>query len=243
MTAAQPSSLTPAQPVDPLADLDLSEVAVQQVITCTIEGFLEPSDLAQLIGAGASEPTAKAQTAAEGIDIARLRERHHSVARLIANNFAQNIVCQITGYTDAYLSTLLKNPAMQDLIGHYRAQHNNAAEVVGEKLRTTAMRAVEALSDRLDEGSDSENALSNNDLIALAKLGLDRSGHGPTSTQINKNLDVVVDYAELAKLNRAAKATEDDLLLPAPIEELMTDTRNQVSETNALTREPVHAPS
>ena len=212
----------PSAAADPLASLDFSEIETAQIITCTIEGFVEFSDLDTLLGlSGAADKpaAAKALTLDEGMDINRIREKHHSVARLVAQNFENGVICAIVGYTPAYLSTLLNNPAMQELIRYYRAQQSNASEVIAEKLRSVAMRAVEQLAERIDE--DGDNAPSNNDLIQLAKLGLDRSGHGPTSTQVINSTQHIVDYAELQRLNRAAKGDEDDFIdmptaLPAP---------------------------
>jgi hypothetical protein len=211
----------PSLPPAPVA-LDLGSVTLQQIITCEIEGELEFSDMQRLLGAASSQPPATASPFtpdpdlpppaaldASRVDIQRIRERHHSAARLVAQNFQQGIVASITGYTEAYLSTLLDSPAMRELVGHYRAQQGNSAEIVAERLRTVAMSAVDHLATKLEANPDS---LTATELVAVAKLGLDRSGHGPTSTQVHQASLHVVDYAELKRLNRAALASEGDII-------------------------------
>jgi hypothetical protein len=186
-----------------------------KIVTCTIEGILEPDDLV-LLGeepgavALASTSQAVAAPSLEGLDIQRVKEKHHSVARLAAQGLTQRLIATITGYTESYLSVLLGSPAMEDLVTFYRMQAGNPTEVIGEKLRDTSMQAVERLGDRLNE-----DRLSNQELIALAKLGLDRSGHGPTQKHEVQNTSHIFDHAQLAELNRKAREGSKDYIMPA----------------------------
>lgn len=196
--------------------LDFTGIEVQKIITCTIEGIVEPADLAQLLVA----PTPPTATGAP-TDLKKLRERHHSVARLMASGLQQTIVCEITGYTDAYLSTLLNAPSMQELIEYYRASQNNAAEAIAERLRSAGMSAVDILVERMEAD---ECELDNNELLGLAKLGLDRSGHGPQSKNVSVSEHHLFDHAQIQELNRRARrdSAEDFIeleplpTLPAP---------------------------
>lgn len=176
---------------------------IQKIITCTIEGILEQEDINFLISGSVPEESRKAGKAPTDHsvkDIQKIREKHHTVARLIAGGLNQRMVATIAGYTESYLSTMLNAPAMEELIAYYSAKHSNAHEVIIGKLRGAGMEALEKLSEKLKDDD-----MSNTDLIALAKLGLDRSGHGPSSTQHQITEEHVFNYAELKRLNKAAQ--------------------------------------
>lgn len=194
-------------------DFKLPDLAqVPKIITCTIEGILEPEDLASFLeqksAPKAQELAAPAAEVDDPRDLKRVRERHHSVARLIAAGTTQRLTATITGFTESYLSILLNNPAMQELVDYYRIQRGNAVEVVAEKLRAGAMGAVERLVDKMES-----NELDANALLGLAKLGLDRSGHGPRNTTEVITESHVYDHAAIAELNRKAREGSKEYIL------------------------------
>lgn len=194
------------------AALDLTSLSnVQPIVTCTIEGIMEESDLQLLVAARqASAPNTQ-------VELKRVKERHHSVARLIASGMTQTLVAEIVNLSESYLSTLLNSPAMVELVAFYRSQHTAAHEVVEERLRTLALSAAEQLQERVDAGAADDNTL-----IQAAKLGFDRSGHGPRSTVNQVNETHLFDHAELRRLDREARAESDEhiIKLPAPSKEL-----------------------
>lgn len=186
-----------------LEDLDIGAISIDlpipaKVITCTIEGAIEAEDLRRLLD---RRSAAEVPMGLQAGDLAKVREQHHVVARYVASGMQQTIIASLTGYTEAYVSVLLNNPAMQELIGYYRSNHINAAAAVGEKLKHVALKAVEKLEGQLDD-----DELGANELIQVAKLGLDRSGHGPSSKVVNETTHHLIDHAELARLNREARA-------------------------------------
>jgi hypothetical protein len=190
-----------------IASIDIGDLPqVQRIITCTVEGIVELEDLQALI----ADERPRTPDGASAGDITRIRERHHSVARLIASGMQQSLVASICGYTQPYLSLLLNNPSMEELIGFYRAQHINASEVITSRLRHVALDAVEDLATKLEAGE-----LDPQELLGLAKLGLDRSGHGPQQKTLNVTEHHLLDHAELTRLNIAARLESRQDILPA----------------------------
>jgi hypothetical protein len=182
-------------------DLDLSGFAPPTpIITCTIEGILEPEDLAALAAGGADVAIASAKVD-DPTDLKKIRERHHAVARLMANGMKPGLVAALTGYTGSYISVLMNNPAMQELVELYRIKNGSAMQVITENLRTVGSKATEKLNEKLD--ADEINDV--HELVAIAKLGHDRSGHGPSSTTNSISETHVIDHAKLAELNRQAR--------------------------------------
>jgi hypothetical protein len=190
-----------------LPDID---IAAARIVTATIEGILEEEDIATLLngkqGAAPAGAIVPSELKEPG-NIARIKERHHGVARLIASGMSQRLVASITNYTEAYLVVLLNSPAMEELVALYRMQHGKSAEVLTEKLRTVGGAALDRLADRMEDLDDTT-------LVSVAKLGLDRSGHGPATTQKIQQETHFIDHAELARLNQEARRRNQEFITP-----------------------------
>lgn len=174
------------------------------LITCTVEGLVEEKDLAEyceLVSKGeVLSPENKSET-----DVQQLRARHHSVARLLAAGTPEGVVAAITRYSPAYISNLKHSPAMQELIAHYRGPHQEAAQVLGEKLRVMADQATDLLMEKMVNEPDE---LTPTELVAISKLGHDRSGMGPSSKLDVNAQHTVVDLAELQRLRNSVREAE-----------------------------------
>lgn len=207
------------RPLNTVPAFDIELPPVQRVVTCTVLGIVQQEDLARLVAAGSRPLRHGDGSTTHSGDLARIKEQHHAVARLIASGLSQTLVASITGYTQSYMSVLLNNPAMTELVSHYRAQLTNGAEVVAERLKHIALKAVDALAEDLEAGE-----LDANEKLALAKLGLDRSGHGPHSKVSTVTEHHLFDHAELQRMNREARRASDaDIIrqaLPAPAIEI-----------------------
>lgn len=193
--------------------MDLSSLIIPEdvqkprpLVTCTVEGILEEEDLRLLVGQALAAVEHTVPEADENPnDLKKLREKHHSVARLIAGGMQQRMCAQICGYTESYISVLLNSPAMQELVEMYRIQQNANQQLVVEKLQTVGLQAIEKLTERLEK-----NELNNNDLIQTAKLGLDRSNFGPSSKQHVVSETRIIDAAKLAELNAEARRASSE---------------------------------
>jgi hypothetical protein len=195
--------------------MDLSKLIVpdnldvgKPLVTCTIEGILEESDLRELALSGLVENSIESEE--DPADLKRIKEKHHSVARMMAGGLSQRMVAQLCGYSESYLSILLNNPAMQELVQLYRIQQGAGAAVITEKLRTVGLKALEALDIAIEAGN-----LNKNELIQTAKLGLDRAGHGPQSKQHIVREDHLFDHTELERRNSEARARSASRIVPS----------------------------
>lgn len=199
-------------------DLHLPEFdpAGAKIITCTIEGILEEDDIHAIL-AGRVGPAESGSSNSGGHSVPvevddprslkRIKERHHSVARLIASGVSQTLVAQFSGYDEQYLSVLLNNPAMTELITLYRIEYGKSSEIIAEKLRSVGTQALERIEERIPSMDD-------NALVQTAKLGLDRSGHGPTSTVNKLEEKHIIDHAEIARLNIEARRQSASYIVP-----------------------------
>ena len=142
--------------------------------------------------------------------IEKLRERHHSLARILASGASNNQASLLTGYDPARVSVLRSDPAFSDLITHYQT-------LVDEKFVDQAViwngMTKDALLEIRDRLEDAPDEFSNDMLLKIATAGADRTGHGPSTTQ-NSNVNVVVgmaDRMERARSRLADRRKEIDL--------------------------------
>lgn len=195
--------------------MDLSKIIVPEdavpvpMVTCTVEGILEESDMRELM-LGVEDAAAEPTEVDDPSDLKKVRERHHSVARMVAGGLSQRMVSGLCGYTESYLSVLLNNPAMQELIELYRIQQGAGQAVAIEKLRTVGMKALESLDAKLDKSE-----LSNQEMLQLAKLGLDRGELGPSSKSHVVREDHLFDHTDLQRRNAEARTRNSAFIVPA----------------------------
>lgn len=208
--------------------INCDDVVLTSIITCTVDGILEVEDLLAAASgsdesaAGVASPTAATKKAAVMVStitepddpnrVGRIREKWHSVARLLASGLNNRMVASISGYTEPYLSTLTNNPAFQEILRLYSSTSGAAttAQIINEQLRSLGLRSVEILGQKLESGED----VTIQDAIAIAKLGLDRSGHGPSSTVTSTSETHIIDHAELLRLEAAARADSASFIVP-----------------------------
>jgi hypothetical protein len=117
----------------------------------------------------------------------KIRDSHHSLARVLATGMSEGDASIVTGYSPGRISVLKADPQFQDLLTFYR---ETATEVVADfraRMADMGLEALEELRDRLHEKPDDFSPGLLNELV---KTMADRTGHapqrGPTSvTQIN----------------------------------------------------------
>lgn len=199
-------------------DLESLGPIPEKIVTVTIEGILTADDLVALVKPDATPAEGQAQPepqvpqeAEDPTDLKRVKERHHAVARLLAKGMSNRIVATLTNYTESHISVLAQAPAMQELIAFYRSGVAAEHELVSERLKSGALKAWERLCEQVERGEADPNVL-----LGMAKLGLDRAGHGPTSSVNVKSQVLIADAAELRKLELDARKGSTQYLLPPP---------------------------
>jgi hypothetical protein len=167
-------------------DLDLDDLPIRTLGRAPkppdveIIGPIEESDVAMLATG------ARAAGSSPGI---KLKDRHHSVARLLAAGHKPFEVCAITGYSASHISLLQGDPAFEELLAFYRAHEDAAGADLTQRLKDAAATAVAKLSDRIE--SDEEIEFS--DLSKATRDLLDRAGHSP---KLTKDVNITIGLAE-----------------------------------------------
>lgn len=152
----------------------------------TYERDLDEGDIATLI----ENPSREVSTPS----IQKLKQSHHTLARLLAEGTTQVEAAAITGYSLSRISVLKLDPAFCELMEYYSTQQKEIYLNVHQRLASLGLDALEELHDRLNDPS--QTPMSNKELQDLVALSFDRAGYGPRSTKVNEfkfSLDGLLD--------------------------------------------------
>ena len=137
---------------------------------------LVPSDLALL----ASEQGIKAPT------IAKLRDRHHALARCLASGMSIAEASAITGYDPSRISVLRGDPQFRDLQEQYKSMAEAGLAQFQDRAITVAITAMNNIQEMLE---DDEAPLPATVQLEIMKVAADRAGHAPVSKSVNVNVN------------------------------------------------------
>lgn len=115
-----------------------------------------------------------------GATIRQMSRRHHALARELASGTPPGQAGVIHGYCASRVSILRADPSFRELERFYESQVNVAFAGTAERLAEITDDALDLIRNRMEEDPDD---ISIKDAIEIAKLGADRSGHGPQSNQ------------------------------------------------------------
>jgi hypothetical protein len=178
-------------------DLDLSAVSSRgrsaKVVDAQYARDLTPADL--------NSPKAQVQTAKP---LAKIRDAHHALARVLATGAGEGEASAITGYSPSRISILKADPQFQELLEFYRNSTIEGVADFRQRMLNLGLGAVQELTDRLDENPESFSPALLKD---IAKDMADRTGHAPAK---GPNLEVHIN-APLTDRIRAARARVESL--------------------------------
>lgn len=152
--------------------------------------------------------------------IKAIRQRHHSLARCLAQGMAEAEASAITGYCSSRISVLKQDPAFQELLTYYTEQKEEIFIDVHQRLAALGLNSIEELMARLD---DQPEKFTNKDLMELAGLGFDRSGYGvQTKNSHTVNVALVPPHA-IARIKEEVAKRENGKLI-----ELQANTQDNI---------------
>jgi hypothetical protein len=153
----------------------LSGRAVAPIVAAEVRE-LQPTDFALLATERGIEPA----------PLKRLGERHHALARLLAQGTSPGEAALITGLSNSRVSILKADPTFQNLVELYRGEVTEAYRGMHETLAGLSLDAANELRERLEEDPDK---VTNGQLLEMIKVGADRTGFGPkTESTLNVNV-------------------------------------------------------
>jgi len=119
--------------------------------------------------------------------IKKLRDRHHALARCLAQGMKNSEASAVTGYDPSRISILLADPTFQDLLEHYKKVENSHFADFTTRATLLSLDALNELQERLEDDPES---FTQGDLRELIKLTADRTGHAPVQKVQQTNINV-----------------------------------------------------
>lgn len=145
----------------------------------------------------------------------KLRARHHTVAKMLAAGRSMVEVAAVTGMTTVRIAQLQKDATFKELLELYADKFEEPYRELHEQLARVASDAIAEIEQRLEEEPDK---VSIGQLLEISKMGADRTGFGPTSTE-TKNVNVNVGMAERLQAARERVRQNRQGLLEGPVVE------------------------
>ena len=147
--------------------------------------------------------------------IARLksiRDSHHRVARMMASGATNAEIADSLGYSRVRVSQWRNDPAMQDLVAHYRDMitevWKESQDVLAEMSLSAMSKAVRTINDHFDEADERDELIPLNSALKVASDLMDRFGYGKKSATLNVNLDYAAQLEAAIARSRAPKTLE-----------------------------------
>lgn len=188
-------------------DLDIGRGRPRKQVQVAVTRELGAEDLPRL-----------AEPRAQGGGLKKLRDRHHSLARFIADGMSYGEASIATGYNKETVTLLMQDPTFLGLVEFYRGQKQEKYLDMHELLGALGRDAVRELLDRME---DPEEKISVKELRELAQFASDRSGYGPTNKQ---EVSHVINFGErLEAARRRAVGFKDGSPQPVLEAEIVDD--------------------
>ena len=138
--------------------------------------------------------------------IARVSNRHHALARCLALGMTAHEASLSTGYCISRISILQKDELFKELCEFYKAQSVDVFKTNAEQLQGLTSEALATIRERLET---EPQKISTKELVAIAQLAADRSGHGPQQT----NVSVDISLSErMSRARERVQAIEGELV-------------------------------
>lgn len=146
--------------------------------------------------------------------LARIREVHHQIARLLASGIKHCDVSAIVGISQSRISILLADPTFRELVDHYASAETAAFASVRDRMVTLGLDAAAELHERILERPEE---ISNKTLVNVLESALDRGGHAPVKRSENVNATLTTEeIATLRAAGNSAVRTKEEVLQSSP---------------------------
>lgn len=159
-----------------------------------------------------TEPRGPQRDRAGSGAIAKLREPHHRLARMIAAGLRMHELVERSGYSAQRISTLQKNAAFQEVIAGYRGKVDEAflrkQEAAVELMTANAITAERMIMEQLEIAEEEGKLPPIRDLLAIRSDSYDRIGYGKRNMNVNVNVDFAARMEAAAQRSRTVRQIE-----------------------------------
>lgn len=158
----------------------------------------------------------------------KLRDRHHALARCLAQGMKVWEASAITGYTPSTISILLQDPTFKELMEFY---HENEDAQLAEFTKRATMVTITALNNIQELVEDDSVPLTLEQNLTVVKTLADRTGYAPVQKSITANVNVDLPgrlaAAKARLLERLAASKNTSAVLDVEFNEIAASPRRE----------------
>ncbi len=177
--------------------------------------------------------------------VTQIRDRHHTIAKLVASNVPKHFICKKMGLTWNTLDLLInQTPAFAELIAHYRPLmvEQNADAEPGDYMDVLERVMVAAELEIQDRLMEEPEKLSISELHKISRDAADRLGFSKHSVNLNVNITLAERLEGLRRRSRPpAGAGDRGGVLSAPPSAHSAPPQLDLSATRVSSEDAVHS--
>lgn len=138
--------------------------------------------------------------------LAKIRDRHHSLARCLASGMTNTEAGAVTGFCPSRISILLGDPTFKQLVADYAKIEDGLLADFTARATTLSLTVLENLQEKAEIGE-----LSTGEEIEIMKSTADRTGHAPVQKSVNVNVNADLG-TRLANARRRLESAKQETL-------------------------------
>jgi hypothetical protein len=147
--------------------------------------------------------------------IAKIRDSHHTIARLFASGMKNREVAAAAGYSETRVSLLRNTPMMDELVEKYRGTETEAWREQRDEyyanIHSAGAKAWRQINDQLDAADENDEPLPIARLLSIADSSADRIGYNKKSTTLNINVDFAAKLEQAIARSHKVRMIENQL--------------------------------
>jgi len=147
--------------------------------------------------------------------IARIRDSHHTIARLFASGMKNREVAESVGYSETRISLLRNTPMMDELVEKYRGTETEAWREKRDEyyasIHAAGAKAWRQINEQLDDADENNEPLPIRNLLSIADSSADRIGYNKKSTTVNINVDFAAKLEQAIARSSKVRIIENQL--------------------------------
>ena len=126
-----------------------------------------------------------------------LRDSHHNVARMMAAGLTNTQIADTTGHSLGSMVRYRRDPAMQELVAHYRAlvteEWLSEVDHISQMSVSAIAKGLRTIHDHFDDADSRGDLVPMNRALSVVSDLMDRFGYGKKSQQTNLNVNYAAE--------------------------------------------------
>ena len=139
--------------------------------------------------------------------IQNIRDSHHAVARMMASGLNNLQISQIVGISLPTAARYRRDPAIQELVAHYRAlvteEWLEEVDTISQMSVSAIAKGLRTIHDHFDDADARGELVPMNRALSVVSDLMDRFGYGKKTSSVNLNVNYAAELEAAIQRQRA----------------------------------------